>query len=143
MNIAKLYCFRCQHANGGFGGGPDQIAHIAPTYAAINALVIIGTPKAYSIIDREKLRKFLWALRLSNGSFCMHRDGEVDIRGAYCALAVATLTNIACGKLFEGTAEWVVRYVPFLNGTYANQLIILKAFKKLLKSTFRRFAKML
>lgn len=23
----------CQHPNGGFGGGPNQLAHLAPTYA--------------------------------------------------------------------------------------------------------------
>lgn len=39
----------------------------------------------------------------------MHKDGEVDIRGVYCALSIATLTNIADKQLFEGTAEWVVR----------------------------------
>lgn len=44
--------FRCQHPDGGFGGGPGQFPHLAPTYAAVNALAIIGTPKAYSIINR-------------------------------------------------------------------------------------------
>lgn len=48
-------------------------------------------------------------LRHQDGSFSMHKDGEVDIRGIYCALSVATLTNISCGKLFDGSAEWVVR----------------------------------
>ena len=33
----------CQDAEGGFAGGPDQLAHLAPTYAAVNSLVIIGT----------------------------------------------------------------------------------------------------
>lgn len=41
----------------------------------------------------------------------MHRDGEVDIRGVYCALAVATLTNVYTAELFDLTAEWVLRYV--------------------------------
>lgn len=26
---------KCQHAQGGFGGGPGQLAHLAPTYAAV------------------------------------------------------------------------------------------------------------
>lgn len=43
---------KCQSAEGGFGGGPGQHPHLAPTYAAINALCIIGTPSAYQIIDR-------------------------------------------------------------------------------------------
>ena len=33
----------CQDPEGGFAGGPGQVAHLAPTYAAVNALVIIGT----------------------------------------------------------------------------------------------------
>uniref|UniRef100_A0A3B3Z7W0 Prenyltransferase alpha-alpha toroid domain-containing protein n=1 Tax=Periophthalmus magnuspinnatus TaxID=409849 RepID=A0A3B3Z7W0_9GOBI len=43
---------RCQCPTGGFSGGPGQHAHLAPTYAAVNALCIIGTEEAYSIIDR-------------------------------------------------------------------------------------------
>ena len=33
----------CQDPDGGFAGGPGQLAHLAPTYAAVNSLVIIGT----------------------------------------------------------------------------------------------------
>ena len=33
---------KCQNPNGGFGGGPGQVPHLAPTYAAINALIILG-----------------------------------------------------------------------------------------------------
>jgi protein farnesyltransferase subunit beta len=31
-----------QHPNGGFGGGPGQIAHILPTYASVCSLAIVG-----------------------------------------------------------------------------------------------------
>ena len=41
----------------------------------------------------------------------MHDGGEVDIRGAYCAAAVARLTNVYDDTLFEKTAEWVSRWV--------------------------------
>ena len=30
-------------------------------------------------------------------------------RGAYCAVSVAKLTNIVTPKMFDGTAEWIVR----------------------------------
>lgn len=43
---------RCQSPSGGFAGGPGQHAHLAPTYAAVNALCIIGTEEAYNVIDR-------------------------------------------------------------------------------------------
>ena len=37
---------RCQNPDGGFGGGPGQVSHLAPTYGAVNALCCLGTPKA-------------------------------------------------------------------------------------------------
>uniref|UniRef100_A0A4W3I1Z1 Protein farnesyltransferase subunit beta n=1 Tax=Callorhinchus milii TaxID=7868 RepID=A0A4W3I1Z1_CALMI len=100
---------RCQSPNGGFGGGPGQQPHLAPTYAAVNALCIIGTEEAYDVIDREKLLQFLYSVKQPDGSFIMHVGGEVDVRCAYCAASVASLTNIITPKLFEGTAEWVRR----------------------------------
>ena len=42
---------RCQHPEGGFGGGPGQLPHLAPTYAAVNCLAILG-PDALDIVDR-------------------------------------------------------------------------------------------
>ncbi|XP_069773492.1 protein farnesyltransferase subunit beta isoform X2 [Narcine bancroftii] len=71
---------RCQNPNGGFGGGPGQEPHLAPTYAAVNALCIIGTEEAYDIINREKLLEFLFSVKQPNGSFTMHVSGEVDVR---------------------------------------------------------------
>lgn len=43
---------RCQSPTGGFSGGPSQHAHLAPTYAAVNALCILGTEEAYKVINR-------------------------------------------------------------------------------------------
>ncbi|GCC38136.1 hypothetical protein chiPu_0016647 [Chiloscyllium punctatum] len=100
---------RCQSPNGGFAGGPGQEPHLAPTYAAVNALCIIGTEEAYNVINREKLLEFLYSVKQPNGSFTMHVSGEVDVRSAYCAASVASLTNIITPTLFEGTPEWVLR----------------------------------
>ena len=33
-------------------GGPGQIAHLAPTYAAVNALCLLRDERAYQVIDR-------------------------------------------------------------------------------------------
>ena len=35
---------KCQHPDGGFGGGPKQEPGVLPTYAAISALVCVGRP---------------------------------------------------------------------------------------------------
>ncbi|KAI0223397.1 Protein farnesyltransferase subunit beta [Lamellibrachia satsuma] len=99
---------RCQRPKGGFGGGPGQDAHLAPTYAAVSALCILGTEEAYKVINRETLQSFLESLRDDSGGFYMHKGGEIDIRGAYCAVSVAKLTNIVTPKMFDGTAEWIV-----------------------------------
>ncbi|XP_011707188.1 PREDICTED: protein farnesyltransferase subunit beta isoform X2 [Wasmannia auropunctata] len=100
---------KCQSPTGGFGGGPGQHPHLASTYAAVNALCTIGTREAYDVIDRKSLKRFLTSLRGEDGSFCMHENGEVDIRGAYCALAAAKLTNVYTPDMFRGTAEWIAK----------------------------------
>lgn len=35
---------KCQNPSGGFGGGPGQMSHLAPTYAAVNAIAILKDP---------------------------------------------------------------------------------------------------
>ena len=72
---------KCQCPSGGFAGGPGQVPHLAPTYAAVNALVILGGEEAYQVINREKLAQWMNKLRQDDGSFVMHEGGEVDIRG--------------------------------------------------------------
>ncbi|XP_034926876.1 protein farnesyltransferase subunit beta isoform X2 [Populus alba] len=46
---------RCQDPNGGFGGGPGQMPHLATTYAAVNSIVTLGGQKALSSINRWSL----------------------------------------------------------------------------------------
>ena len=72
---------RCQCPNtSAFGGGPGQLAHLAPTYAAVNALCTLNCTRALKIIDQEKLAKWIRSLRMSDGAMQMHEDGEEDLR---------------------------------------------------------------
>ncbi len=48
----------CQNENGGFGGGPYQISHVAPTYAAVNTIAILGIQEGFDMIDRYHLFNF-------------------------------------------------------------------------------------
>lgn len=41
----------CRAVNGGFGGGPNQYPHLAPTYAAVLSLCLIETEEAFEAID--------------------------------------------------------------------------------------------
>jgi protein farnesyltransferase subunit beta len=59
---------------------------------------------------RNAVYAFLARMRQKDGSFVMHEGGEVDIRGAYCAVAVAKLLALPLNELFAGTAEWIARY---------------------------------
>lgn len=44
-----------QNVSGGFGGGHGQISHIAPSYAAVLSLAMLGDPQGLELIDREAL----------------------------------------------------------------------------------------
>lgn len=99
---------QCQHPTGGFGGGPQQIPHLATTYAAVSALVCIGTTEALSVIDRVKLKEFIAAMKDPlSGGFRMHEDGETDVRGTYCAIAVASLVQIIDLELTDGVGAYI------------------------------------
>ena len=65
---------RCQDPQGGFCGGPHpgQAPHLAPTYAAVNALVTIGTEKAYRAINRKGLSQFLLRMKTAEGGVHTH-----------------------------------------------------------------------
>ncbi|KAI8373007.1 terpenoid cyclases/protein prenyltransferase alpha-alpha toroid [Radiomyces spectabilis] len=105
-----------QHKEGGFAGGPDQLAHLATTYAAVNSLAILGTEQAYNVINRDSLYAFLMRMKQPDGSFTMHDGGEIDIRGTYCALSVAALTNLLTPELTNNCAEFIQRSQSYEGG---------------------------
>ncbi|KAF9438831.1 hypothetical protein BGZ76_004142 [Entomortierella beljakovae] len=112
--ISTIKHMQCE--TGGFAGGPGQEAHLAPTYAAINTLAIIGTKEAYEVINRKTLLEFLLRVKQKDGSFKMMVGGEIDVRGSYCALSAATLTNVCTPELTEGAAEFIKRCQTYEGG---------------------------
>uniref|UniRef100_A0A915EPE8 Protein farnesyltransferase subunit beta n=1 Tax=Ditylenchus dipsaci TaxID=166011 RepID=A0A915EPE8_9BILA len=114
----KLIAFlkSCEASGGGYAGGPGQLPHLATTYASVMALISIGTPEAFASIDRKKLYAFISSMRLPNGSFQLHDGGEVDVRGAYCAIAAACVTGISDDLLFENTPSWIMRCQTYEGG---------------------------
>ncbi|NXG53004.1 FNTB farnesyltransferase, partial [Psilopogon haemacephalus] len=85
---------RCQSPQGGFGGGPGQHPHLAPTYAAVNALCIIGTQQAFDVIDRCVCPRRVHLLR--HGSLGHPQEGAsaeppelVGERGALLPVALS------------------------------------------------------
>lgn len=69
-----------QNSTGGFGGGNGQISHLAPTYAIILSLAIVGGEDAFELIDRKAMWKWLGALKQPDGGFQMCVGGEEDVR---------------------------------------------------------------
>ena len=49
---------KMQNTSGGFGGGPQQLSHTAPNYAAVLTLCTLGTEESLSIIDRRSMYKW-------------------------------------------------------------------------------------
>ena len=101
----------CQRADGGFGGGPGQMAHLAPTYAAVCCLATIATDAAAAVVDATAMRAFLMRCKdETNGGFRMHDGGETDARGCFAALAVAHLCGVEdMSALRAGVAGFVRR----------------------------------
>ena len=61
---ACSYLRQCHNdQTGGFAGAPGLMTHIASTYAAVMAIVNIGTQEAYDIIDVAKLKSFLSSVK--------------------------------------------------------------------------------
>merc|ERR1712151_1198932 len=76
---------------------------------AVAALMLAGREAAYKGADRSKTYDFLMRMKSPQGGFMMHDQGETDMRGTYCALAVASMLNILTDELIDGVPEYVRR----------------------------------
>ncbi|KAI0701087.1 terpenoid cyclases/protein prenyltransferase alpha-alpha toroid [Cytidiella melzeri] len=104
-----------QHPSGGFAGGPGQFPHLLPTYASVCALAIVGN-EGWDRIDREGLYNFFMSLKQPDGSFLVSHHGEVDVRGIYCLLAVATMLDLLTPELLERTPEFIATCQTYEGG---------------------------
>ncbi|KAJ1792311.1 CAAX farnesyltransferase (FTase) subunit beta [Coemansia sp. RSA 2167] len=100
---------RFQDQRGGFCGGQHQLPHLAGTYASVMALVLVGGDDAFASINRERMYEWLMTMKREDGAFAVHEGGEVDVRGVYCVLVVASLLNIMTAELVSGVTEFVAR----------------------------------
>jgi protein farnesyltransferase subunit beta len=107
---------QCKDASGGFGGGPLQSAHVLSTYAAVMALLIIGTEDAFACIDRKAIHDFFLSVKEPSGAFRVESDGEADVRAAYAVVAVCDLLNILSPEIRRGTAEFFRRCQSYEGG---------------------------
>ncbi|KAK2194804.1 bifunctional Protein farnesyltransferase subunit beta/Terpenoid cyclases-protein prenyltransferase alpha-alpha toroid/PFTB repeat/Prenyltransferase subunit beta [Babesia duncani] len=99
--------------NGGYGGGHGQIAHLATTYAALCVY------KMLNCLDRVNVGAiygFLTSMKLENGCFTVHKYGEYDVRGIYCAIASASMLNILTPELQHNVAEHISKCQTYEGG---------------------------
>eukprot|EP01012_Entosiphon_sulcatum_P054274 TRINITY_DN7491_c0_g1_i2.p1 TRINITY_DN7491_c0_g1~~TRINITY_DN7491_c0_g1_i2.p1 ORF type:complete len:491 (+),score=66.37 TRINITY_DN7491_c0_g1_i2:1028-2500(+) len=113
--LRRCFTFEAEGC-GGYGGGPGQQPHLAPTYAAVMALCVLGTPEAYASIPREPLLRWMLTLKTPEGSFRMHTGGEIDIRAMYTCLASACMLNILTPELVAGVPEYLQRLQTYEGG---------------------------
>ncbi|KAL6994330.1 protein farnesyltransferase [Sarracenia purpurea var. burkii] len=105
-----------QHPDGGYGGGPGQLPHLATTYAAVNSLITLGGHKALSSINRGKLYMFLLKMKDASGGFRMHDGGEIDVRACYTAISVASILNILDYELVQNVGNYIVSCQTYEGG---------------------------
>ncbi|KAK9503045.1 hypothetical protein O3M35_011698 [Rhynocoris fuscipes] len=121
MKYAVINFFRsCQRKDGGFGGGPMQEPHLATTYAAVMALCTLGIQEAYEVINRKGLLNFLQKMKVHDGSFYIQEDGEIDVRGIYCAVSIYNLLKLKDYQLFENSIPWITRCQTYEGGFAGN-----------------------
>uniref|UniRef100_A0A183V4M7 Protein farnesyltransferase subunit beta n=1 Tax=Toxocara canis TaxID=6265 RepID=A0A183V4M7_TOXCA len=89
---------------------------LATTYGAVMALISIGTDEALASINRKTLHDFIMSVKEPDGSFRVHVGGEVDIRGSYCALAVASITNILDEQIAANADSFVISCQTYEGG---------------------------
>ncbi|KAL7269877.1 CAAX farnesyltransferase (FTase) subunit beta [Rhizina undulata] len=112
-----------QNESGGFGGGNQQMSHLASTYAAILSLTIVGPdPETgihpLSIVDRNAMYRWLHSLHDPvTGAFPVCLNGEADVRGVYCALTIISLLGIPTSDgLLTNTANYLTNCQSYEGG---------------------------
>ncbi|GBG26095.1 Protein farnesyltransferase subunit beta [Hondaea fermentalgiana] len=105
VRLALKEC--CAAGSLGFGGNFMQVGHTAPTYAAVLAICILDDDEAFQLLDRDAIYRFFMSLKHPSGGFRVQPDGEIDTRGLYTVLAVASILNILTPELTEGCAKFI------------------------------------
>ncbi|XP_021811003.1 protein farnesyltransferase subunit beta-like isoform X1 [Prunus avium] len=109
----------CQDPNGGYGGGPGQMPHLATTYAAVCSLVTLGGHKALSSINRSEMYMFLQQMKHLSGGFRVHDGGEIDVRACYAAISVASILNILDDELVQNVGNYILSCQTYEGGISA------------------------
>ena len=111
-----------QHEDGGFCGTPKGYAHLISSYAAVMAIVNLGIPEAYDIIDIPKMKNFL--LKMKNNEFEVNKaPSYTDKNGVYLITRDKDNDFISYHTAFPGTFQNHVNGESDLRSTYCAMVI--------------------
>ncbi|CAD2105221.1 protein farnesyltransferase subunit beta, putative [Plasmodium vinckei] len=104
------YLNKIKNKNDGFGGGLNQYTHITTTYAAICVFIYLNDDENdfLGFIDKKKLHSYILQLKCKDGSFRLHKDGEIDMRGTYCAISVCSMCHILTKSIKKNVAKYIL-----------------------------------
>ena len=111
-----------QHEDGGFCGGPEGHAHLISTYAAVMAIVNLGIPEAYDIIDINKMKNFL--LKMKNNQFDINQEPSyTDKNGVYLITCDKNNEFISYHTAYPGTFQNHINGESDLRSTYCAMVV--------------------
>ncbi|WRT69034.1 uncharacterized protein IL334_006017 [Kwoniella shivajii] len=113
---------------GGFAGGPSnsQLPHLLPTYASVCSLAITGNSGSGGGWEelkksRQAIYDFFMDCKNPDGGFVVCKGGEVDVRGTYCLLVVATLLDIITPELIYNVDKFISSCQTYEGGFACSQ----------------------
>ena len=95
------------------------------------ALVNLGLEQGYNLIDRQKTKDLILRLKHGDsenqddpsklhtgipGGIVVCENGEIDMRGVYCALVVADILNILDDSIKESISDFIVSCQTYEGG---------------------------
>ena len=111
-----------QHDDGGFCGSPKGHAHLISTYAAVMAIVNLGIPEAYDIIDINKMKNFL--LKMKNNQFDINQEPSyTDKNGVYLITRDKNNEFISYHTAYPGTFQNHINGESDLRSTYCAMVV--------------------
>ena len=111
-----------QHDDGGFCGSPKGHAHLISTYAAVMAIVNLGIPEAYDIIDINKMKNFL--LKMKNNQFDINQEPSyTDKNGVYLITRDNNNEFISYHTAYPGTFQNHINGESDLRSTYCAMVV--------------------
>ncbi|SPJ11190.1 farnesyltransferase beta subunit, putative [Plasmodium sp. DRC-Itaito] len=105
-----LYLNKIKNNDGGFGGGLNQYTHIATTYAAVCVFIYLHDEENnfLSFLDKKKLHSYILKLKCKDGSFRVHINGEIDMRGTYCAISICSMCHILTNEVKKNVEKYIL-----------------------------------